>query len=269
MCVCVCVCVCVCKHMHCPLIQINVFKMSSTSQLFNFGIETTALHVTCVCTLTHASNVDAAVTLICTLYYIGLGLHTADKEGKGESDGAREMMIARERANTIKTDAVAAAGADPTPQCKDKKKQCAKWASSGECESNPPYMHFNCLASCSMCHLADAQHPQPPQPPLPPSMHTPLQDEPYFIHVPKNGGSVIKKVSKNIKWHEKKFQFGEPSYGIADVGAQPFGCTHYHMPPQWIPAEFDAYPQLRGDATKTDTFVVARNPYARLISQFM
>ena len=35
--------------------------------------------------------------------------------------------------------------------CRDSTDECAGWAASGECTSNPQYMRANCAASCGTC----------------------------------------------------------------------------------------------------------------------
>jgi diketogulonate reductase-like aldo/keto reductase len=45
-------------------------------------------------------------------------------------------------------------------ECKDDNAGCASWASSGECQRNPGFMHGACRKSCGRCELQneDAQH---------------------------------------------------------------------------------------------------------------
>ena len=78
------------------------------------------------------------------------------------------------------------------------------------------------------------------------------ESEPVFLHVPKNGGTAIKKVARM------------PAQGKRHKRAT--GCTHYHMPPQWLP-HFGAYPRVTG-TDKTNTFMIARDPFAKIISEW-
>lgn len=39
--------------------------------------------------------------------------------------------------------------------CKNRHKDCAFWATSGECEANPKYMTLHCAPTCETCHLID------------------------------------------------------------------------------------------------------------------
>ena len=75
--------------------------------------------------------------------------------------------------------------------------------------------------------------------------------EPVFIHVPKNGGTAIKRISRMSKPFLKRST----------------GCTLWHMPPQWLP-EYGAFPRVKGTIQKTNSFMVVRNPYSRAISQW-
>ena len=40
--------------------------------------------------------------------------------------------------------------------CQDRDTRCGSWARSGECTSNPNYMHFNCAVSCGTCEKVTA-----------------------------------------------------------------------------------------------------------------
>ena len=35
--------------------------------------------------------------------------------------------------------------------CEDNDEQCSSWASTGECDINPEWMHENCKKSCDKC----------------------------------------------------------------------------------------------------------------------
>ena len=39
----------------------------------------------------------------------------------------------------------------PYEPCEDAHKNCARWAESGECERNKPYMEGSCRRSCGWC----------------------------------------------------------------------------------------------------------------------
>lgn len=43
--------------------------------------------------------------------------------------------------------------------CEDLEANCAAWASSGECESNPEFMGSNCRLSCQLCEGASNVSP--------------------------------------------------------------------------------------------------------------
>ena len=36
-------------------------------------------------------------------------------------------------------------------KCQDQHDKCEMWASLGECDANPPYMHVYCKRSCELC----------------------------------------------------------------------------------------------------------------------
>lgn len=40
-------------------------------------------------------------------------------------------------------------------KCVDKHDTCGHWASIGECDANPGYMHLNCAVSCDSCGKLD------------------------------------------------------------------------------------------------------------------
>lgn len=42
-------------------------------------------------------------------------------------------------------------------KCEDQDVECPGWASSGECDKNPGFMHPNCQMSCKLCREPDAQ----------------------------------------------------------------------------------------------------------------
>ncbi len=39
-------------------------------------------------------------------------------------------------------------------ECKDNNFECARWAATGECLSNPQFMLQNCKKSCQKCTVA-------------------------------------------------------------------------------------------------------------------
>ena len=82
-----------------------------------------------------------------------------------------------------------------------------------------------------------------------------LKREPTFIHVPKNGGTAIKGAAKTLEYNSN----------LVGMSRDAHACTWYHMPPQWMP-NYGGYP-LSNNKT-TNTFVLARNPFHRAISQF-
>ena len=45
---------------------------------------------------------------------------------------------------------------DPPSDCQDLNANCAYWASTGECQSNPGYMIPNCPKSCNVCDGASS-----------------------------------------------------------------------------------------------------------------
>jgi hypothetical protein len=79
-------------------------------------------------------------------------------------------------------------------------------------------------------------------------------DEPTFIHIPKNGGTAISSASRNVHG------------GIPTEFNKQAMCSPYHLPPQWMD-NFGPYSRLRG-TNKTNTFVVLRDPFARILSQY-
>jgi len=56
--------------------------------------------------------------------------------------------------------AATAAAAGVTLDCQDENASCPAWASSGECEKNPVYLHAKCAKSCGVCDgAANAKAP--------------------------------------------------------------------------------------------------------------
>lgn len=50
------------------------------------------------------------------------------------------------------TDETCAAGdSSCSAACQDQEKECSYWASIGECDENPKYMHNFCTLSCGLC----------------------------------------------------------------------------------------------------------------------
>jgi hypothetical protein len=47
--------------------------------------------------------------------------------------------------------------------CQDLNESCEIWASTGECTSNPAYMHLKCPKSCSICDCVDSDQEKCPQ----------------------------------------------------------------------------------------------------------
>merc|ERR1712187_273089 len=45
---------------------------------------------------------------------------------------------------------------DDDDGCVDTHERCEFWASSGECDANPRYMHENCAKSCNTCAMMSA-----------------------------------------------------------------------------------------------------------------
>jgi prolyl 4-hydroxylase len=50
---------------------------------------------------------------------------------------------------------IGADGAVDEADCQDTSDSCVAWAKSGECNSNPGYMHLNCKRSCNICTCVD------------------------------------------------------------------------------------------------------------------
>jgi len=73
--------------------------------------------------------------------------------------------------------------------------------------------------------------------------------------VPKNGGTAIKGAAKTLEYNSN----------LVGMSRDAHACTWYHMPPQWMP-NYGGYP-LSNNKT-TNTFVLARNPFHKAISQF-
>jgi hypothetical protein len=49
-------------------------------------------------------------------------------------------------------------GPDPLPEeCTDESEHCADWASQGECENNPGFMHESCKKSCKICTVGESE----------------------------------------------------------------------------------------------------------------
>jgi prolyl 4-hydroxylase len=48
-------------------------------------------------------------------------------------------------------------GDDNDEDCKDSHEQCSFWASKGECENNPNYMHLHCMKSCKTCPQSETK----------------------------------------------------------------------------------------------------------------
>jgi len=44
--------------------------------------------------------------------------------------------------------------------CKDQREECSQWASEGECDKNPGYMHKSCRPSCDKCRLSQQEFNQ-------------------------------------------------------------------------------------------------------------
>lgn len=40
---------------------------------------------------------------------------------------------------------------DGDPSCQDDDEECEGWASDGECDDNPKFMHAKCKKSCHRC----------------------------------------------------------------------------------------------------------------------
>lgn len=72
-----------------------------------------------------------------------------------------------------------AAAASAEDECKDEHDTCASWASSGECDRNPGFMHTACPVSCKTC-------PAPIDPKL-----MELGDEQVHMHVEGYGSIVL------------------------------------------------------------------------------
>jgi len=70
-------------------------------------------------------------------------------------------------ADTAETEAKAAAAAAWQADCQDMNPHCPEWASTGECQHNPPYMLVACKASCAVegCGATPAPTPAPPTSP--------------------------------------------------------------------------------------------------------
>ena len=82
-----------------------------------------------------------------------------------------------------------------------------------------------------------------------------LKREPTFIHVPKNGGTAIEGAAKTLEYNSN----------LVGMSRDAHACLWNHMPPQWMP-NYGGYPL--SNYKTTNTFVVARNPFHKAISQF-
>lgn len=49
-------------------------------------------------------------------------------------------------------------------KCRNQHEDCTYWASLGECEANPKYMHLNCAPACETCDQLDIRHRCPIEP---------------------------------------------------------------------------------------------------------
>lgn len=91
----------------------------------------------------------------------GLKQHNHPNE-KNHEDISR---IIDEMKTYMKNDIINNPGLDfLAPRCKNRHRDCALWASTGECEANPGYMQLNCAPICKTCHMLDFKHrcPIPP-----------------------------------------------------------------------------------------------------------
>jgi len=90
-----------------------------------------------------------------------------------------------------------------------------------------------------------------------------------LIHIPKTGGSALGRsaIEKNVTWGYYNFQKYDDAPFVFDPQDSSRGIPFWHLPLQLfekIPSEFDVsyYDE------DTDVFVVVRNPYERLVSEY-
>jgi len=83
-----------------------------------------------------------------------------------------------------------------------------------------------------------------------------------FIHIPKNGGSSIEKVAKELElpWGKRVRSHNEWKHNTTTVGGKHQSCySKWHIPPRYLN---DTVYTLKYN------FCILRNPFTRLVSEF-
>lgn len=83
-----------------------------------------------------------------TLLGLTLPFKIVDGDGNGEDEGDGDDDLAQQD-NELATTAQSSSA--PAVSCEDTKPDCAGWAKSGECQSNPGFMLQGCKKSCGGC----------------------------------------------------------------------------------------------------------------------
>ena len=71
---------------------------------------------------------------------------------------SRPIFIQGSYAST--TDETCAVGDSSCSACQDQEDKCSYWASIGECDKNPDYMHQFCQLSCGLCEGMNPPKPK-------------------------------------------------------------------------------------------------------------